>query len=220
MSTATMNPLETVASNKGGDFENPPPGTHTAICVAVIDCGTHEGAFKGKSREDRKVYLAWELSEQLKLNGDPFVVAGTYNFLVPLTRKSGLRLMLESWSGRTYNDEDKIDLRRLAGRGCLLNLAEDSKDDKTFIRIKSVIPLPRSMKAPTPFYSPFIWASLPDPFNLSADGDWLPWIFGKSVPTYIEESMECRGIPVTDHTSRNGSRPANEDGEDPDDIPF
>lgn len=215
-----MNPFKSKASDtSGGEAEYPSPGTHAAVCVGLVDLGTHEGEYQGQPREDRKVLFAWELSDEVRSDNQPFVMVADYNVMPDLSRKSKLRLMLESWRSRPFNDQDDIDLTKTLGAPCLLNLeARKTKDGKEYVRIKDVIPAPKNATIAKPQYEPFAWSDLG---QLPRLPDWLPFLYGKQVEKHIEESLEARGIAPKVRPNANGNgHPANPDAEDPEDPPF
>ena len=50
----------------GGDFEQPPVGTHVARCIKVIDIGTQKGEYQGKANSKRQCIIGWELPTEFK----------------------------------------------------------------------------------------------------------------------------------------------------------
>ena len=82
---------------EGGNFEPAPAGTHVAICYRVIDLGTQESVYNGEKKSARKVLISWELPNEEKADGKPFVISATYTW--SMHEKSTLRKTLEAWRG-------------------------------------------------------------------------------------------------------------------------
>src|ERR1700685_4504260 len=93
---------------RGGDFEQPPIGTHMARCVRVIDIGTQRGEYQGKVNIRRQCIIAWELPTELMSEGDsagkPFIVSRFYT--ASLGKKANLRADLQNWRGREFTEEE------------------------------------------------------------------------------------------------------------------
>ena len=131
----------------GGDFEQPPVGTHPARCVRIIDIGTQKGEYQGKATFKRQVVIAWELSNELMTEGDyagkPFMVSRFYT--ASLGEKANLRKDLVSWRGKEFSDQELtgFDPRNILDKGCMVSLIEN---DKGKIRVSSVMALPKGLK--------------------------------------------------------------------------
>ena len=137
----------TVSADTTSSFELPPPGPTAARCCALIDLGSQESTFDGKTKMQRKLLLTWELAE-LRTDGSPFKVSRRFG--LSLHENSGLRAFLQAWRGRAFTDEELagFDLRKLAGAPCLLNLAHVNRNGKDYSNILSISPLPKAMSAP------------------------------------------------------------------------
>ena len=179
-------------ATKGGSYEMPPEGNHRATCVAVIDVGTHEeiNGFNGKKQQNRKVYICWELDGHKQADGSPFVVGQEYNFF--FSEKSKLRIMIETWRGKKFAEgEEFTGFDKLPGRQCLIQIShKKSKSDKEYGNIDAITAPFAGMPPAVPSVKPFIWSVETD--NSLPTQDWLPFIFGKSVPDKISESMEWK----------------------------
>jgi hypothetical protein len=123
----------------GGDFEQPPVGTHVARCVKVIDIGTQKGEYQGKATFKRQVIVGWELGELME-SGAPFVVSKFYT--ASLSEKANLRADLKNWRGRDFTDEELsgFDAKNILGKPCMLSL---TTNDKGKVRVTGVMALPK-----------------------------------------------------------------------------
>jgi hypothetical protein len=131
-----------------GNFLPAPAGTHTAVCVDVTDLGLITTTFQGKTRQQHKVAIVWQIDENLP-DGKPYQVRRRYT--CSLHEKATLRRDLESWRGRPFNDQElqSFDLETLLSVGCLLNVIHESRNGATYANVASVMRLPKGMTAPS-----------------------------------------------------------------------
>lgn len=145
--------------NGGGDFEQPPIGTHIARCVRMIDIGTQKGEYQGKVNFKRQVVIGWELPDELMTEGDfagkPFMVSKFYT--ASLSEKSNLRADLKNWHGRDFTNEELIgfDAKNILSKPCMLSLTTNEKEK---IRVTGVMALPKGTQVveqinPTVYFS-------------------------------------------------------------------
>ncbi len=133
----------------GGDFEQPPIGTHVARCVKMIDIGTQKGEYQGKATYKRQVIIGWELPNELMTTGEfagkPFGVSKFYT--ASLSEKANLRADLKNWRGRDFTEEELagFDAKNILGKPCMLSLTES---DKGRIRVTGVMALPKGTEVP------------------------------------------------------------------------
>lgn len=144
----------------GGDFEQPPVGTHIARCVKVIDIGTQKGEFQGKATFKRQVIIGWELPDELMTEGNyagqPFVVSRFYT--ASLSEKANLRKDLANWRGRDFTEQELAGFhaKKILSTGCMLSL---TLNDKGKVRVTGVMALPKGTKMP-PQVNPNVYFSL------------------------------------------------------------
>lgn len=137
--------------NGGGDFEQPPVGTHLAICTKIIDIGTQKGEYQGKATSRRQVIIGWELPHELMSEGDyagkPFVVSKFYT--ASLAEKATLRSDLKNWRGRDFTEAELagFEARNILGKPCMLSLTEN---DKGKVRVTGVMAAPKGQQIPAP----------------------------------------------------------------------
>jgi hypothetical protein len=138
----------------GGDFKQLPAGNHLAVCDIVADLGIQPGNdLYPKSKP--QVYIRFEVpSERIEWEKDgkkmegPAIIGRI--FTASMHEKAGLRIFLESWRGRKFNDEEAsvFDVSAILGKACMLNAVENLKDGKVRVKIGNVSPLPKGFTAP------------------------------------------------------------------------
>ena len=133
----------------GGDFEQPPIGTHVARCIKIIDIGTQKGEYQGKATFRRQVIIGWELPIELMTTGEyagkPFIVSKFYT--ASLSEKSNLRADLKNWRGRDFTDQEPagFDAKNIIGKSCMLSI---TLNDKSKARVTGVMALPKGTAVP------------------------------------------------------------------------
>lgn len=142
------------AKHGGGDYTPVPAGTHSAICVAVVDCGMQPGSplFPDPRHQ---LYLRWELpDEQISYEKDGQKITGPMTvgrtFTASMNAKANLRKFIEGWRGKAFADDDAagaFDLEAVLGTRCLLNITHTVKGEKTYANVVSASPLPKSMQS-------------------------------------------------------------------------
>ena len=144
----------------GGDFEQPPVGTHVARCVKLIDIGTQKGEYQGKATFKRQVIVGWELPTELMTEGEyagkPFLVSRFYT--ASLGEKANLRKDLANWRGRDFTEAELMgfDAKSILGKTCMLSL---TMNDKNKVRVTGVMAAPKGMQVPAQI-SPSVYFSL------------------------------------------------------------
>jgi hypothetical protein len=190
----------TVPDNQ--EWEQPPPGNRPAVCVAVIDLGTHTETFKdrdtGEERQKdyRRVFVAWELTNA-KMSGssENHVIGRAYN--LTLGRDSALRDLVENWFNKKLGDKDGLDVMKLAGKKCFLNVIHEAAknrrgQERSYARIKAVTAPPEGATVPPNKHQPYT-------FNVEEAGgelpdvpSWVPRLFGELLTDVIRGSQEFR----------------------------
>lgn len=131
------------------EFEIAPAGNHVAICYAMVDMGQQKVEYNGEEKLQRKVYIGWELSNELMADGRPFMVSR--QFTMSLHEKSTLRAVLESWRGRPFTDDELMgfDLKNILGKPCMVNVVHATGNNgRTYANVKSIATMPKGMPAP------------------------------------------------------------------------
>lgn len=131
-------------SGDGKTFDPAPAGVHQAVCVDVVDLGILDVTWQGKSKQQHKINVAWQIAET-RDDGKPFLVFKRYT--LSLGEKANLRKDLESWRGRAFTAEEEqgFDVERLIGASCLLNIQHNESGGKTYANVVSVMPLLKGM---------------------------------------------------------------------------
>lgn len=160
--------------NGGGDFEQPPIGTHIARCVKIIDIGTQKSEYQGQANIRRQTIIAWELPNELISEGEyagkPFTVSRFYT--ASLSEKANLRADLESWRGRAFTKEELrgFAAKNILGKPCLISLIANEKGKS---KISGVMALTKGTTVPDQTH-PSVFFSLdefdPAAFEALSDG--------------------------------------------------
>lgn len=133
----------------GGTFEQPPTGTHVAICVKIIDIGTQKSEYQGQANIRRQCIIGWELPNELMTEGDkagkPFVVSKFYT--ASLSEKANLRADLRNWRGRDFTEQELsgFESRNILGKPCMLSI---TMNEKGKAKITGVMALPKGTPVP------------------------------------------------------------------------
>lgn len=202
--------------SEGGSYTPVPQGLHFAICYSVIDLGTQTIEWQGEKKEQRKVQISWEVPDE-RLETDqgnfPCTIQNRYTF--SSHEKATLRQHLESWRGSAFTEEELnpeneegFDIRNLLGVACQINVVHNSKGDKTYANITSIVPKPKGMDTPTTENKHIYFAM--DEFDRNAFG---------SLPAYIQDVI--KKSPEYNTNNGHNDRPDTHVNEMPDDeIPF
>ena len=138
----------------GNDFPLQPAGTHLAVLFQLIDLGTQQVTYEGRTKDVRQVKLVFELhGDDAKLpDGRPMAISKTFSRSPH--EKSGLRLFMEKWRGKKFTEEEinEFDFRTMLGKPCLLNVVHKEGKDSTMAQIEGASRLMTGMPAPTPIY--------------------------------------------------------------------
>lgn len=138
-----------------------PEGMHVARCYQIIDLGTTEqgGSFPGKKR---KVQFLFELPNELAVfNEDkgeqPYYVRSIYT--LSMNEKALLRRDISAWLGKKITDAEasKLDIFKMLGKTCMLNVTHVTKGDNSYANIMSITPMPKGMSCPEPINEAFVY---------------------------------------------------------------
>lgn len=139
------------AVNTGARFAPHPEGQFGVVCVDCIDLGERVESFQGQpARVVKKCALVFWSGERNPDTRDMHEVSA--EFTVSMHEKSGLRLLLEAWRGKSYTDAEArqgVPLHKLVGQPALVSVEhKPSKAGRTYAKIKSIAPLPKGMARP------------------------------------------------------------------------
>lgn len=138
-----------LTDNGGKEFEQASAGNHVARCVGMIDLGTQQSDYQGKTTHARKIVLRFELPNELIADGEyagrPFIVGKFYT--ASLSEKANLRKDLESWRGRPFTPEELagFDSKNILDKPCMVNVVHTEKGKA---KIASIAPIPKGMQTP------------------------------------------------------------------------
>lgn len=147
-------------TRNGGDFQDPPIGTHIARCVGLIDLGTQKNEYQGKTSIRRQNIIKWELPTELMDTGEyagrPFVVSKFYT--TSLNEKSNLYADLVNWRGKEFSPEELagFEEKNLLDKVCMVSLTEN---DKGKVRVTGLMQKPKAMECP-PRQNDLVYLSL------------------------------------------------------------
>ena len=132
------------------------PGVYMAVCVGVVDLGEqYSEKFKSYSN---KVKFVWALpGETIEIDGKPEERQLSKEFTISASKKGSLRGFLESWNGKSYSDEEfmDVDLFDQIGKACQLQVVLN--DTGEYSNVANLMPLPKGMPAPTSQTAFFTW---------------------------------------------------------------
>ncbi len=199
-----LKPLQ-ATSKGGGDFEIPPEGNHGAYLVAIVDLGTQKVTFAGTAKEQHRLYLCWELTDcpMSGMKGVNHLIGREFTF--SLHTKSGLADVLGKWRGKAYQDGETLDLHKLFGVPCLVQVSHlESSAGNTYAKFQGVGKVPSGMTVKPAQRHPLFWEI--ETGNL-ADLEWLPWSFSEgqrlSLADIAQKAPEWQARHgTTRHTSR------------------
>ena len=124
------------------------PGVYMAVCVGFIDLG-EQYSEKFKSYAYKGMYV-WELpGETIEIDGEQKPRQLSKEFTISGSSKGNLRKFIESWNGKTYSDEEfmEMDLFDQVGKPCQINVVLN--ETKEYANVDNIMPIPRGFPAPT-----------------------------------------------------------------------
>lgn len=144
---AKVTPIKAPVS-AGGDFEIAPEGVFLARCYKMVDVGTQTETGQFGTKENRKIYLYWELlqdddGEDVRMEDgkSPFSIFNSYK--LSMHPKANLRKHLDSWRGKKFTEEEAadFDLTKLLGAFCKLQITHSASKDgqKTYANIEAIM---------------------------------------------------------------------------------
>lgn len=177
---------QTPQKNDGEQGELVPEGNQAAVCVALIDIGTHTNEYQGKTTTARKVFIVWELVEE---QNRPCIGK---DFTFSFHEKALLRDTLKKWrNGTDLAEGEEFDISVLLGKPCNLVVAHKTANSgKVFAKVDGVTGLVKSQvgKVGKPSREPFLW-SVSDG-DITDIPDWIPWLYGQSIPDHVQKCAE------------------------------
>lgn len=174
----------------------PPPGTHPAIMVGLIDLGTTENTYNGKTSDRHKILVIWELTAESDSKGQNFIIAQDYTW--SLGKKATLRPLVEGFRGKALADGEDFDLALMLGKPSMINITEGvSGQGKKFMEVAAISPPMRGLTVPpqTKETVCFHLGTLNSTKDELEIPEWVPPLYGRKVADDIKKSNEYRKLP-------------------------
>lgn len=195
----------TIAETSTTDYTPPEAGTFTARCTSVIDLGTQKTLWEGEEKQAHKLLLSFEITdnENRRADGSPHTVSK--RFTASLHAKAGLRKFLESWRGRPFTPQELagFDVKNVLGLPCLVGIVHETKGEKVYANLSSVMKLPKGMPAGAGALEAVA-------FDLAAP-DWQVYAgLSSRLQTQIAESPEFKRLDVPKSISLGAAVPAHQ----------
>ena len=211
-----------ILEDTGPVFKPIPAGMHLARCFRIIDMGTQETNYEGKTDYKRKLKFVWEVHGEdeygtpLKTDKDePFVI--TKDYTNTWGEKGTLRKDLQSWRGKEFSDEEqrRFDIKNVLDKWCMLNVTHKAGKTagKVYANVTALTPVPSQIKTiglPVAFNKAEIF-SLSEP-NMAMFDTFSEWL-----QKQIMLSPEWKASQYKDSAAKE-SKGSFDDMDD--DIPF
>lgn len=191
------------AGSGDGDFKPCPAGNHIAVCDIIADLGVQPG---GKFGDKHQVYIRYEIpGERIEYSKDgkkydmPAIIGR--RFTASMHEKAGLRIMLESWRGKRFDDPEAegFDIETVLGVGGMANVVHNVKEGKLYANLASLAPLPKGIPKPKAENELIIYS--PDhPQNLAKLPEWLQKVIGGQVNIARDNRDKDAGYVIDDGT--------------------
>jgi len=151
-------------SEGAGTYTPPEQGTYAARLFGLIDLGTQTSTWEGEEKTAHKILLQFEITDAENRRDDGTAHTLSRRFTASLHPKAALRKLLEAWRGRPFTPEElkAFDLKTLLGVPCLVGIIHESKGDKTYANLSSIMRLPKGF-APGIDTEPLIHFDLSEP---------------------------------------------------------
>ncbi len=135
----------TVSEGSGGAYIPCPPGSYPARLCALIDLGSQSSVWEGEQKTSYKVLLTFEICDPETRREDGSAHTISRRFTASLHPKSALRKLLEAWRGAPFTPDElkQFDLKVLVGMPCMVSVLHESKADRIYANLSSVMKLPR-----------------------------------------------------------------------------
>ena len=177
-----------------------PEALHAAVCVRIIDIGSHKNPAYPDKPSRRRVVFFWELpgvTYEYEENGvkvtKPRVVSRKYAAgLGGADKPTETAEMLKSWRGRAFTEAERkgFDIFSMLGKGAQIQIIhEKSSTDatKVYANIKNILGFPPGVPAPEPSVKPSSW-------NIEELAQGLPETFPDWIKEAISESDEYKAL--------------------------
>ena len=132
----------------GGDFELPEEGVYTARCYKMVDVGTQTTTGQYGTKEQRQVYIYWELltdddDEPVFMEDGKTVFSIFNSYTLSMNQKANLRKHLDAWRGKKFTEEEaaEFDITKLLGTYCKIQITHTTSKDgqKTYANVNTIM---------------------------------------------------------------------------------
>ena len=212
-----------LVAKDSGDFVAVPTGMHLARCYRVIDLGTQESTYLGKTKNLAKVMLQFEVHGEDE-DGKAIVTAKnepmsiSKNFTLSLGEMATLRKDLQTWRGKEFTADELrgFELKNVLGHWAMISVIKAmGTNGKEYTNIAGIMSVPAAIKK----------AGLPQGHNelkmFSIDEPDMTLFdsFSSGLKEKIGKSPEWQSRGKTSAPSASKAAPSGFDDMD-DDIPF
>jgi hypothetical protein len=208
-------------ASAGGDFEIAPEGVFLARCYKMVDVGTQTETGQFGTKENRKVYIYWELLQTadgepvfMEDGKTPFSIFNSYK--LSMHQKANLRKHLDSWRGKKFTEEEaaEFDITKLLDKFCLLQITHTTSKDgqKTYANVDGIMTTKKKVDGINEICS----FSIEDP-DMDVFNDLPDWLQQKieEAPEWSETETEEEAAPAEPAKKKLAT-----DEIDVDDVPF
>lgn len=193
---------QVIAKDEGAKFLPHPEGQFVGVCVDVINLGVRPETYLGKDKGlTPKCSLVFMTDQKNPQTGAMHTISA--EFTVSMGEKSGLRLLLEAWRGKSYTEEQAkagVPVDKLVGVAALMSVEhKTSGKGRTYAKIKTISPLPKGLPIPevSGYKREEFWQQRKD-----------------------EYAAEAKRYRETMHAGHDDFPEPQDPGEDIDDLPF
>jgi hypothetical protein len=126
-------------------------GQFPAVCIDIVDLGIVEMTWQGNTRRKHRMYLRFFCGETFTDDeGQERPLWVDQYFTVSLHENSALRPFLEKWRGKRFTAQELrgFNLMQLLHVPAYVQIAHNTKGEKTYANVDSVMRLPKGMEAP------------------------------------------------------------------------
>lgn len=148
-----------LAKDNQKEFKPLKAGTHIGRVCGIINIGTITDSFKNEDVTRNRVYISFEIPNQLKEDGKPYTIG--QEFTLSMNSKGNLLPFIESMLGVKLDKEasKEFDVYSLLGNTAMLNVVHSlpNAEGNVFANIKSVSPIPEGMTCPPAVLEPYLF---------------------------------------------------------------
>lgn len=173
-----------------------PKGTHIARLYSIVDLGIQEGEWKGQKIEQHKIYITFELPNELReFDGlqKPMVIGSKYTW--SMGSKARLRPVIEALIGTSLTDAEAanfdLESANLLGKPCMVSVSHFEGTNGTSSSLDAVVPLMKGAECP-PQFNQSVFYKISDGASPAFEAlpNFLKEIIGKSKSTLKGDDMD------------------------------